>query len=79
MTAPKRWTGAAVAEKWWHDLTSETATRRGQRRAARARLRRARTPLEMIQETEALRLIASLPGEKPRSSRHPRGHPRLRR
>ena len=65
MTAPKRWTGAAVAEKWWHDLTSETATRRGQRRAARARLRRARTPLEMIQEPEALRLIASLPGEKP--------------
>ena len=63
MTAPKRWNGAAVAEKWWHDLTSETATRRGQRRAARARLRRARTPLEMIQEPEALRLIASLPGE----------------
>ena len=63
MTAPERWKGAAVAEKWWRDLTSEAAAGRGPRRAARARLRRAATPLEVIQEPEALRLIASLPGE----------------
>ena len=63
MTAPERWNGAAVAEHWWRDLTSEAAAGRGPRRASRARLRRATTPLEVIQEPEALRLIARLPNE----------------
>lgn len=51
---------ADVAVNWWHDLISELPGRK----AARARLRRAVTPLEVIQEQAALRLIARLPIEK---------------
>ncbi len=65
MTSVERLSSAAIAKNWWGDLTSEAAARRGPRRAARARLRRAATPLEVIQEPEALRLIARLPGENP--------------
>lgn len=53
MTDSKQQKGPDVAEEWWKDLEK--------RRAARARLRRAKTPLEIMQEPEALRLIERLP------------------
>jgi len=53
---------ATIAFEWWHTLTAE---RRGPQRAAMARLRRATTTLEVIQEPEAMRLIQRLPGENP--------------
>ena len=43
----------------------EEPGRRGVRRASKARLRRAATPLEVMQEPAALRLIANLPDENP--------------
>ena len=55
---------AAIAEEWWRTLAVEPG-RRGPRRAALARLRRATTPLEVLQEPEAMRLIKELPGENP--------------
>lgn len=58
MTDSKQQEGLDVAEKWWEDLKK--------RRAARARLRRAKTLLEIMQEPEALRLI-----ERLRLSRNP--------
>ena len=65
MTEFFRSKSAAIAEKWWSNLTAEAHGRRGPRRAALARLRRSTTPLEVIQEPEALRLIQRLPGENP--------------
>ena len=56
---------AAVVEEWWRRLNSEDTGRRGARRAALARLRRAATPLEAMQEPEALRLIVRLPRYPP--------------
>ena len=52
---------AAVAEDWWQALTADQSAGRGARRGALARLRRAATPLEVMQEPETLRLIARLP------------------
>ena len=46
-----------IVYQWWSSLTSE---RSGRRRAALARMRRAHTPIEVIQEPEALRLIGRL-------------------
>ena len=51
---------AAIAHDWWQRLTRKEGAQLGQRRAALARLRRASTPLEVIQEPEALRLIVRL-------------------
>lgn len=53
---------SATVERWFDRTLSESgdAARRGVRRAARARLRRAGTTLEIIQEPEALRLVAML-------------------
>ena len=65
MTHSQGWRGPAIANEWWRELTSEESGRRGARRAALARLRRASTPLEILQEPEALRLIRRLPHEKP--------------
>ena len=68
MTDPERRNSAGIAEQWWRNLTSTDPGRRvtrGGRRAARARLRRAATPLEVMFESEALRLIARLPHENP--------------
>lgn len=53
MTDSRKQKGPDVAEEWWKDLKK--------RRAARARLRRAKTLLEIMQEPEALRLIERLP------------------
>ena len=68
MSDPKRRDSVAIAEKWWRALILEEHGRRatrGSRRAAMSRLRRAATPLEVMYEPEALRLIASLPNENP--------------
>ena len=52
---------AKIASDWWHCLASRDGPRLGQRRAALARMRRAATPVEVMQEPEALRLVARLP------------------
>lgn len=55
---------SATVERWFNRTLGESgdAARRGDRRATRARLRRAKSPLEIIQEPEALRLVAMLSG-----------------
>ena len=61
MTNSNRHRGAAVANDWWQRLTRQDGPHLGQRRAALARIRRAATPIEVMQESEALRLIERLP------------------
>ena len=61
MTDSNRHRGAAVANGWWQRLTRQDGPHLGQRRAALARIRRAATPIEVMQEPEALRLIERLP------------------
>ena len=61
MTDSNRHRGAAVAYEWWQRLTRADGPHLGQRRAGLARIRRAATPVEVMQEPEALRLIARLP------------------
>ena len=56
----------AVAHEWWRLLTRPDGPGRGQRRAALAGIRRAATPLEVIQEPEVLRLIGRLPNNPDR-------------
>ena len=50
-----------AAFAWWQSLTRSDGPHLGQRRAALARIRRAATPIEVMQEPEALRLIERLP------------------
>ena len=59
-------THAKIAKDWWHRLISEDGPQLGQRRAALARMRRAATPVEVMQEPEALRLVAQLPRQPDR-------------
>ena len=61
MTDSNRHRGATVAFDWWQRLTRQDGPHLGQRRAALARIRRAATPIEVMQEPEALRLIERLP------------------
>ena len=68
MTDRKRRDAADIAAKWWSDLLSEEPSRRGARRAALARLRRAKTPIDVMQEPEALRLIRRLPRDPDRAA-----------
>lgn len=51
----------SIAYEWWCRLNPQDAQRSGYQRAALARLRRAATTIEVMQEPEALRLIARLP------------------
>lgn len=51
----------SIACEWWRDLNPKDASPSGYRRTALARLRRAARPIEVMQEPEALRLIARLP------------------
>jgi len=53
--------GSEIAFDWWRRLTRSDDSHLGQRRAALARIRRAATPIEVMQEPEALRLIERLP------------------
>lgn len=67
MTSSKN-PNSAAAERWWKNLTSEDSEKkntRGSRRAALARLRRAKNLLEILQEPEALRLIERIPSKHP--------------
>ena len=61
MTDSNRHRGATVTCDWWQRLTRRDGPHLGQRRAALARIRRAATPIEVMQEPEALRLIERLP------------------
>ncbi len=65
MTDIEQPSAADIAKQWWQELTATDSARRGARRAARARLRRAATVLEVMQAPEALRLFARLPGGSP--------------
>lgn len=61
MTDSTQHGAAATAHDWWQRLTGKEGPHLGQRRAALARMRRAATPIEVMQEPEALRLIQRLP------------------
>ena len=50
-----------VAFNWWNELVNGAGPGGGSHRGALARMRRAATPLEVMQEPTALRLIARLP------------------
>ena len=57
---PERPSGASIAYEWWRRLNPTKRVQAGPHRAALARMRRAATPIEVMQEPEALRLIARL-------------------
>ena len=57
MTNSEPKSGPAIAFEWWKNLTEDTR----KHRAALARMRRAATPLEVMYEPQALRLIERLP------------------
>ena len=61
MTDSAQRSGALIAYEWWRTLNPKDARQSGPQRAALARLRRAATPIDVMQEPEALRLIARLP------------------
>lgn len=65
MTDPARQSAPSIAYEWWRGLNPEGASRSGPGRAALARMRRAATPIEVMQEPEALRLVARLPWRDP--------------
>ena len=60
--------GPEIAYRWWRNLNPVGAQQFGSHRAALARMRRAATPLEVMQEPEALRLIARLPRNPDRTA-----------
>ena len=61
MTDSTKPTGASIAYEWWRRLNPADGAQSGPHRAALARLRRAATPIQVMQEPEALRLVARLP------------------
>ena len=68
MTDSNHHKGAAVAHAWWQRLVRPDGPNLSQRRAALARIRRASTPLEVMHEQEALRLIERLPHQQDRAA-----------
>lgn len=68
MTNPRQQSGAAIAHDWWQRLTTKDGAQSGYRRAALARMRHAATPIEVMLEPEALRLVARLPSRPERSA-----------
>ena len=63
MTDSGQWRNACVAREWWCGMTANDShgrLTRGARRAVLARLRRATTPVEIMLEPEALRLMTAL-------------------
>ena len=66
MTTPQRQSAPSIAYEWWRGLNPEGAARSGPARAAIARMGRAATPIEVMQEPEALRLVARLPRDPER-------------
>ena len=61
MMNPATPSGASIAYEWWRRLNPPDSAQPGTHRAALARMRRAATPIEVMQEPEALRLIARMP------------------
>lgn len=61
MTASSSEGAGAIAAAWWQQLNPNDGAQTGPQRAALAHLRRARTPLDAMRETAALRLIHRLP------------------
>ncbi len=61
MTETAKPSSASIAYDWWRSLNPADSVQSGRHRAALARMRRAATPIEVMQEPEALRLIARLP------------------
>ena len=61
MTKSAKPDGASIAYDWWRHLNPTDRAQAGPHRAALARMRRAATPIEVMQEPEALRLIERLP------------------
>ena len=57
--------GGSIAYDWWRSLNPREVFQSGRQRAALARMRRAATPIEVMQEPEALRLIARMPRSNP--------------
>ena len=58
MTDTKKNDPSTIAFEWWKNIVAAGS---GQRRASLARIRRASTPIEVMYEPEALRLIERLP------------------
>ena len=61
MTDSTQQSAASIAYEWWRRLHPLSVPQSGAQRAALARMRRAAAPIDVIQEPEALRLIARLP------------------
>ena len=61
MTDSLQRSGASVAYEWWRNLNPTETPQSGPHRAALARMRRAATPVEVMQEPGALRLVTRLP------------------
>ena len=68
MTAATRQRGPSIAYEWWRKLNPLEAQQSGAQRAALARMRRAATLIEVMQEPEAMRLIARLPRNPERAA-----------
>ena len=68
MTEGRRSMVRGIAQDWWRWLIPADEPPSGRQRAALAKLRRARTPLEVIQVPEALRLVARLPRNPDRTA-----------
>jgi len=61
MTSERTTRGGQIAYEWWLTLSPLDGRQPGSSRAAMARLRRAATPVDVMLEPEALRLITRLP------------------
>ena len=61
MTSEKTISDGQMAYRWWRSLNPLDARQSGSSRAAVAKLRRAATPVDVMLEPEALRLITMLP------------------
>ena len=62
MTNSAKPTGDVIAYQWWRNLNLEDSSQQsGRQRAALAHMRRAATPIDVMQEPEALRLIERMP------------------
>lgn len=61
MTSEQTSRGGRIAYEWWRALYPRDGRQSGPSRAALARLRRAATPMDVMLEPEALRLMTRLP------------------
>lgn len=68
MTEGRRSAVQSITKDWWCWLITADGPPSGGQRAALAKLRRARTPLEVIQVPDALRLVARLPHHPDRTA-----------